>query len=717
VSHTVVAAPRTDRGSAERTTLDRFLALVPVACIALVVLMILFWEAATRKTPTVFTDELEWSQISRAIAATGHAARRGEPVSFKSLYAYLIAPCWWLHSTATAYTVIKYVNAVVMSLAAVPVYLLARRLVSVPAAWAAAILSLCTSAFFYMTLIMPEVLAYPWSCLCAYLSFRALSGDGRRWTISAVVACLVAIEVRGELICAGAALVLAAIGLWLVGPTSRRIRRGWSVLDHLGAGLLLVGVLIVLNRIVSGHATEWAYTTQNWRGRIWHLGFEAGSALAIGLGVLPAIAGLASLHVPERRMDPRWRAFAALLAASIVTFGTYTGVKAAYLSTQFGTYVEERNLIYLGPLLLVGAAVWFSARRGSLASLAAAGAFVGWLLLAYGYQLGYPYGEAPGYGIAAFANRVFHWDQPHIHDALAVTLAVSLLLALVPLVRRVPTAGRIAVAVVAALAAGTWMLTGEVTSANGSNSGADQFVANLPRPLDWVDVATHGRPVTYLGQQLGIDDGLWLTEFWNRSIKHVWSLDGTAPGPGPTLTPDLAAPNGRMRFDPGTPYVLADNGVRMIGTVVAHPAGSSLVLYRITHPWRLAETYYGRESDSWIADRNDATYAYFGPAKAGTLRVDVSRAAFCAPTAPDTIAIVRIGPVALNDQRAPIVTHATTTRRIVVHNCQLVPITVRTRAPVAVSVHVTRLVRPLAYGISDDRQLGVQFGASFTPKR
>ena len=34
---------------------------------------------AVRKTPRVFTDELQWAQLSRGIAETGHAARRGEP--------------------------------------------------------------------------------------------------------------------------------------------------------------------------------------------------------------------------------------------------------------------------------------------------------------------------------------------------------------------------------------------------------------------------------------------------------------------------------------------------------------------------------------------------------------------------------------------------------------------------------------------------------------
>ena len=53
-----------------------------------------------------------------------------QPIFFKSLYAYLIAPFWWIHSTATAYSAIKDANVVIMTLTAVPTYLLARMLVT-----------------------------------------------------------------------------------------------------------------------------------------------------------------------------------------------------------------------------------------------------------------------------------------------------------------------------------------------------------------------------------------------------------------------------------------------------------------------------------------------------------------------------------------------------------------------------------------------------------
>jgi MFS family permease len=521
-----------------------------------------------------------------------------------------------------------------------------------------------------------------------------------------VVLSVVVVEVRSQLVVAVGAAALAAIWLWLVGPNGRRLRAGWTRADHIGAIVLLAGILIVLNRIASPHATEWAKVTQNFRGRIWSYAFVSGSALAIGLGVLPAIAGLASLWIPERRTDRRWRAFAAFLGACIFTFGLYTGVKAAYLSTFFTSRVEERNLIYLAPLLLVGTVVFFSARRTWWPGVLAATAFVAWLVLGYGYQLGYPYFEAPGYGIAAFANRVFHWDQAHISNALLVTLLVAV--GIVALRRHG------AVIAVAVLAVAVWMCTGEITSARGSEHQAKQFVANLPHPLNWVDIATRGRGTTYLGQNIGDATGLWLIEFWNPSLKHVDSLDATAPGPGPTLTPGLQRPDGALRGDSGTPYVLADNGVQVIGPVVEQRG--DIFLTRVPrHPWRLKETVEGRDPGGWI--QHDGLYAYFGPERRpGTLQVDVGRTAFCAATAPGTRVVVEVGTVGLDEQNNPRVARVTKRSAFALPNCVSRRRTFVIRPPVAVHVHVTRLFVPHDYGLNDLRPLGAQVGFSFTAR-
>jgi hypothetical protein len=698
----------------DRSALDRFLAAIPVAIVAIVVLSFFLWQAASRKSPTIFSDELEWSQISRAIAATGHAARRGEPSPFKSLYAFLIAPGWWFHSTATAYAAIKYLDTVVMCLTAVPVYLMSRTLVPRKVALLAAFASICTSAMFYSAFLLPEVLAYPTFVTIAYLCVRSLSGGGRRWTVAAIVGCAVATQVRGELSMLAVAYAIAAAALWVAGPRGRRMRRGWSRTDHVGAGLLVLGALIVLNRIVSGHSAQFAVVTQSWQDRMWSLGFQAGSALAIGLGLLPAVAGLASLWLPARRQDPAWRGFAAFTASAILSISAYTAIKAAFLSTVFATRVEERNMIYLGPLLLVGAAVYFTAARIWVPGTLAAIAFVTWLVTAYGYQLDYPYFEAPGYGIAQMANRAWHWDQPTIRSALWVTCLVVGIVCLLPLVRRVPELARRGVLLVAALAAVAWMLTGEVTSALGSNTQATRFIDNLPKPLDWVDVATGGRPVTFLGQGIGDADGVWLLEFWNRSIQHVWSLDASAPGPGPALTPDVRSTNGHMFPDPESDYALTMTDIGVVGPTVATRPG--LTLTRIPkHPWHLRDVVFGRAGDGWTG--SDSLYAYLGPGRPhGTVTVSASRTGFCNRTAPPAHVTVSLGPVALTAQQKPALAHAAVVRRFVVQNCEQKAITLPARPPFAVAVGVST-VRPSDYSGSDARDLGAQVGWTFTPSR
>jgi hypothetical protein len=713
---------------ATRTALDRFLAVVPYAVAAVVLLAILLWEAGTRDGPTTFSDELQWAQISRSIAHTGHGALLGQHVGFRSLYAFLIAPAWWLSTTTAAYTAIKYLNEIVMAAAAIPVYFLGRQLVSRRAALVAALATLCTSAYFYGPQLLPEVLAFPTFALCAYVSVRALAGDGRRWSLAAVVLSLIAIEVRGELAMALPALVLAAAWLWVVGPRGQRFRRGWSVLDHAGAVVLLIGVFIVGNRAIGNHSHEWSYTTQAFKGRIWHLGLESASALAIGLGLLPVMAGLASLWLPERRHDPRWRAFAAYFAASILMFGTYTAVKAAYLSTNFATLVEERNLIYLQPLLLVGAVVYFSARRPSLRPAIPAIAFTAFLALYYGYQLGFPYGEAPGYGIATMANRAFRWTQTDIRWALVVVAAVSAALVLLPFRRLAPPTLR-AVLAVAAVATAAWMLAAQITSARGANAQAKTYAAGLPSsqagyPVNWLDRLDDNQGVTYLGQKEPNDPlGLWLLEFWNASLKHVYTIDGTAPGPGPTVTPDLLRPDGTLTSDPGLPYVLQDNGVQMIGKPVV--SLGALTLVRLpSHPWRLREAVYNVTNDGWITPplhaETDTTaegsWAYFGSGH-GTLEIVVSRKGFNAPSLPPARATVRVGPVALNEQRAPVVRNPTAVKHLVVQNGTSKTLSLHVRPPVAVQVSETPTFKPTDYGGTDQRTLGAQVGFKFTPDR
>lgn len=711
----------------ERTTLDRFLALIPVAVVGLTLLSVLFWEAASMRAPTVFGDELEWSMISRAIAHTGMGARLGQPSGFRSLFAYLIAPVWWLPTTHQAYATMKYVDSVVMASAAIPVYLIARRLVSTRWATAVALGTLCTSAYFYASLILPETLAFPVFVWSAYAAIEALAGRGRRWTVLAIVLALVGVAVRNELAAGVAALAVAGGWAWVVGPQGTRLREGWNLLQKIGAALFVAGLLLGANRIVGPHVHQWWYTWQYWHGRIWHYGFVSLSAFAIGLLVFPAIGGFASLWIPERRKDPYWRAFAIYLSSALIAFWLYTGVKGAYNSTAIFSRVEERNLIYLAPLFLIGTAVVLSQKRVWLPGVVISSGFVAWLVIYYGYQLSDPYVDAPGYGIAVMANRGFYWNQPDIRKALAAAVAISLLVFALQRVSRLPHIVRVGAIGLACLTTAVGMSAGQVTSVRGSISAAKQSMANLAKPVNWIDQATHGQGVTYIGNHIGDPTGLWLTEFWNESIQHVDTLDGSAPGPGPTVTPTLWHVDGSMTGDPSLNYVVAESDVLLAEPVVKRLGG--LTLYKLpSHPWRLQQVVYGRTGDGWIIgtsdDRSaDGTYAYFGPGhRVGTLTVQVGRQFCPSKGAPRAHAVVRVGRLALSSQNIPVVGRVLAVRRFLVPTCATPKHPVETLVfhiapPLAVLVNVSPTISPADYGSSDARQLGAQVGFGFTPSK
>jgi hypothetical protein len=371
-------------------------------------------------------------------------------------------------------------------------------------------------------------------------------------------------------------------------------------------------------------------------------------------------------------------------------------------------------MIYLGPLLIVGCAVYFTSRRIWLPGIVVAAGFVTWLVTAYGYQLDYPYFEAPGYGIAVMANRSWHWDQPTIRTWMYVACAVFFVVAVLSRIPRAPRRAWQAAAATGALVAVAWAVTGEITSARGSNASANALAAHLPKPLDWVDVAAGRQPVTLFGENIGDANGIWLLEFWNKSIVHDWTLDGTAPRPDPTLTPNVTTTDGQLQPDSGTDYALTTGGVEVQGTTV--DARPGYVLRRLTHPWRLQTALFGRQGDGWIG--SDARYVKFGPGRSrGTVAVSASRAGFCNQSAPKTHVTIKVGDVALNDQFKPVLGRTLVTRRRLLANCATWTETLPARPPFIVTVHVSPLVRPSDYGTTDVRYLGAVVDWTFSPGR
>ena len=662
-----------------RAHAGRLSAALPLASIYLWLCVIYLFEAWKRGTPWLFTDELELTQLSRSIAATGHAARRGEAHSPDSLYTYLTAPMWWIHDVGSAYGAVRYLDVFVMASVVFPTYFLARMLVGRNAALFAAAGAAAIPSLAYSSYIVVENVAYPYAALCVFLIAKALVGRRRGWIAAAVIASLLAPAVRGELVVIPALFFLAVLfELWWT-DRARRWRQDWSTSDWVAAVVVAFGVIFLFSGIASHQSIQWLTVTRAYKHRMIVQGNWAAGSLAIGMGVIPFIAGLAVLFPARGETSSReLRIFRYVTVASLISFGLYTAMKAAWLSTVFATRVEERNIIYIAPLLFIGTAVVFERRRVGRLGLAIATLYtlylVGYALyhaVGSAYEMGVQlYSDALGLSILQQANRYLYMTPFTARLVLLGILVVGVAILVAP--RYLRARPQLAGALTAALAVVLlgWNLTGEIGAAIGTVSIDRTEAHTLVHPFSWIDDANHLRPTVYIGEGEFDQTPEWMLEFWNRSIHRVTSLDGTVDGPGPAGGPDLTA-TGRLLWGAGTNF---DYGVEdwcdpviptekpwpcvdLVGTIVKshvyHAGGRTRTwhLVRLTKPNRLRAMASGIYPDGWTAADDTSYYRFSGPA--GWLRVLVSRRAWAGPTGPSPVHI-QLGKLVINANAQPI---------------------------------------------------------------
>ena len=705
---------RPPEGAAPRSRLDQTLALLPLALLYLLAASLYAWQASKRMSPTIFSDEIEFTQISRSIAETGRAARLGEPYGFQTLYTFLVAPAWWIDDTKTAWEAAKLVGALVMSTTLFPAYGLARLVVSRPWALFAAAGAVAIPPLAYAPYLMDEPLAYPTATLGLLLIARAIAKPTRRSFALAAAICTVAPFVRGELSVLWLVLLLSAFTLVWGAPRFRAWRSSWSSWDWAGAVVLVVGATVTLSAAIGHRWEAWYVATGFFKQRTVEHGFWAFGALSFGLGMLPLVAGLTGLGIAAFRPERNLRAFGVTGWAAVLCFGTYAAVKGGYLSTVYGRLVLERNVIYLAPLFLIGTAFVLERRRlVSLAALVVPAGLAVYLVLNTPYQLDkYPYFEAPGLSILAFANREWVWDQPKIERGMLVALA--LLLAL--LVARIVSQRRAVVqALGVVIAAGilVWGLTTQIYAARGLNSFAERLYEATPPPVDWVDRITGGEKTLYLGQSIIDKNPIWLLEFWNRSVGLVWSIDGSAPLP--SLSPDLAAVDGTLAPDPRVRWVVAGNGVEVVGRVAAEPRGG-MTLFRTEPPLRLRFAQTGVYPDGWMGGR--AGYSQYAPDEGksrGFARVVLSRTGWCGEDIPGRIT-VKVGPIVVRDKQ-PGLGRVAQIRRGVLHSCESKTFVIPAVVPYRVEVTISPTFSPFEINpaLGDSRRLGAQVVFGFIP--
>jgi len=152
--------------------------------------------------PWIMVDELIYSELAKSFAAGGHFLVRDHTTgSYGYVYPILISPAWAaFRSIPDAYAAAKGINALVMSLAAVPVYFLARRVLGPWPALAAAVLAVAIPSMVYTSTLMTENAFYP-VFLTAVLAFVVWLDRPTPTSTSALLAlCLVAYLTRAQAI-------------------------------------------------------------------------------------------------------------------------------------------------------------------------------------------------------------------------------------------------------------------------------------------------------------------------------------------------------------------------------------------------------------------------------------------------------------------------------------------------------------------------------------
>src|SRR5258707_1253048 len=131
--------------------------------------------------PWIMVDELIYSELAKSFALHGQFLVRDVASNgYGFVYPVLIAPAFRLFSSVPqAYTAAKDLNSVLMSLAAVPAYLLARRTVRPPLALVAAALTVAVPSLVYTGTLMTENVFYPLFLTCALLLVLVLERPTR----------------------------------------------------------------------------------------------------------------------------------------------------------------------------------------------------------------------------------------------------------------------------------------------------------------------------------------------------------------------------------------------------------------------------------------------------------------------------------------------------------------------------------------------------------
>ena len=300
-----------------------------------------------RATPVYFPDEYIYSEVSRSFAEHGRPMVRGASAHFPALLQPLLtAPAWLFDDVATSFRTIQLINAVVMSLGAVAVFWLARRLGIGP--WVAVALAAFTLAIpdmFYAGWILADPFAFPLVLASIAAATTTLDKPTKRAQFAFVAFAGLATFARVQFVVLPVCFVVA---LAIVGLRERRLRKALGE-QRLALGLLSLGLIPVL---VAGRSVLGYYDSVvsldlsplpilRWMGADGMLLlYSSGWVLVPG-----ALMGLAlALWKPRSRAELGFAVFGSLVALAVV-------FEAALYAANGADRIQERYFFSVLPLI------------------------------------------------------------------------------------------------------------------------------------------------------------------------------------------------------------------------------------------------------------------------------------------------------------------------------------------------------------------------------
>lgn len=536
-------------------------------------------------TPWINGDETIYALLGRSLWHSGHLSILGAPTRLYSIvYPALIGGFLSLPKVALGYSLVKWLQALVMSLTAVPVYLWGRTLVSPGLALVAAALTLMLPGLAYSGLLMTEVAFFPAVVLAAWTVARSLESPSLANQALMVATIGLAVATRIQAL----VLVLAyptalALKLYFDRAGLRSLRRHAPALVALLA--LTAGWSAWQLATGQGAATD-VFGAYRAAGEVPYSAWSALRFVAYHVadvvlltGVIPACAVV--LLLPQvRELSTAGRAYLATTLSLTMWFALEVGVFASRL---VGT-LAERNLFPLAPLFFLGLVLWIArgAPRPRLATAAVAAAVIALVAVLPVHALTIDAIRWEAFTLIPFYDLHAWQSAVNLRAVLiAAVLPLLALLVLVPPKRLwlVPTALLLLLAVLSVVATGTTIAQARAEA---------HLVGETKR---WVDRSASS-PVAFLTGGEALWPAVYENIFWNRSISRVDTLPGFAvPGPLPQ-TPVGPMTDGRIVDAQGHPvsarFVVASNTLTLFGQKLRAPAKSKLVLWRVQPPLRLS---------------------------------------------------------------------------------------------------------------------------------